>query len=1051
MPPKKTRSRTGSSQSSQPMHHRTRSISRDPSAEPQRQTRGTRKRRHSTDSDTSEQPTPATTPSKRNKKVKSTAQAEVDHQRLQDVVEDDAEDDDMLETVAGADATHSTEASHVKHVHFGAGDPQDENMLTSDDLEMDKDTATHITPHPRNMSIKRRITISPQGHGGYSESKRIKTTSTRHSLPSALSQDGEGVVAFVKKLEYAPLRELVYEGVQKLERIHQLDLDLSLHRQNNDNGRAQEIEEELAQLREEKKSLDMLVLAHQEEITYPELPSADLTTSRLSVHEPCLSSSQLRTQEDVIKTERETLRDSVMALSREATDARASLQVLEIEVQGLGFGANEDNVASIMHSIRDSFTHVRETLRDVLLEAAPHAASNQDLLDILVTNIKQFANRLHLQDQELLEKSRLTTELGNQVRGLVDHLAEAEWDKSKLKERFEHLDKENDAKERDIKDLQDELYTTSEENDTLHGELHDKTNEAQVLKDENLDFAQSIDRLTSSLQQYREEETRLTKLISTMEEEHRSGVSKMNQEREETVRDLEDRLDEETKLRTEAEQQSSEYHDAIDSLELQKAELESERDDICEQLASMATERDHEQGARESVEAELVERSEEVGELEMRIRKLEDDLEDLDSHLVDLKRLNDAERAQRESAEHELEKRDAEVEEFEQKLLQKGKEANELRQKLFEVQQQNGQQILELQQQALERDEQYQSDIGQEVERREKADELAQQRLDTTLELLTRLDDLEQEMRAELAQRDKRLEALAEQLAQKDGELETLRSDLQNVEDAYDIHIEEAEQQRIDLEGSVAALQDTITKREEQIASLRQEAFAMVENHNSGLEDRNAHIAELNHTVAELETNVTDLSREKGGLERRVEQEAEQMLEYQNEKQDEVESLKATIRDKQEKIQTVEDKAVVADRRWQELLGSRDVDIAMRDEEIQEKTQTITTLQASLQSMKAKIHEYVRTTNSRQGRLRDEAAAYQARLEEDGAELEKDGERVLQDIESLETFEEATVTTTVTHAQQELTRKTRGRKKRVVDSGIGMADSEDDRLSSVWA
>lgn len=943
MPPKKSKTQANAS-SSQPA----------PALQPTRVSG--RKRRHSDASNASDRPSSshsvsAATPSKRAKRGKAAAEPQPEM-----IVEETEEVIEEIETVVpeqpsmgpACDAVGGAESITVsKHVHFGGAT---EEELEDEDYEMEKTTATHITPHPRKMGVKRRTTASPNLAldvvAGDGVIKRVKRTSTRHSLPSALSgEDGQSVY-YVAEHDYAPLSEVLRERIERRkhqhaerqDRILALEVELDQAQQKNNRRRVKELEGDLLALREEQKlametkvlvdsellDKDMLVLEHQEEIAYPDLPTEfDVeTTHRTSSEEVHVRrssglresrSSAIEAADARWEVERQKFGDALVSLSKEANDAKAKLQVLEIELQGLGLHDGGFNAKDVLVSIRESFSRVRESLSQALPDSIPEGASNQDLIQILVTSVEDFSARLRLQDRELFDKEVVITDLSKQVQGLLDHLAEAEIRKQTLQERWNELDAANESKDRDMEDLQEDVDAVVQERDALQIALDAATEKIKELTQENVDFAASMHRLNESLLNYQKEETRLTLIITKMEEEHATDIAQMNREREEIIRDSDVRFNEQTTLRENAEQLAEERQSMIASLQLRIELIEAERESTRRDLEHMTSLRDEEHDARDNVEVDLKEKTEEVEELATRVDRLEDEMSDLNIELDNLRRAAENERVQREAAEADLDERNAEVEDLQLKVRDLGKQANELRQKLFEVQQENTRKVQELEQLASERDEQYQVDIAKKVERRELAEALSQQRATTIVELESQIADVEEEMRTLLAERDARIEGLEVEVANKDEEISALRVDLKSVEDLYEVEVAQNSKRREELEESITTLQITINAHEDSLERLRQEAVDATSLQAAEIEDRDTRIAELSHQIAAEEVANNDLRAEKLSLEKRVEKEAAEMLQLQAHKDEEIENLKNVIRDKQNKILIVEEKAVESD------------------------------------------------------------------------------------------------------------------------------------------
>ena len=999
-----------------------------------------RKRRHSDGSNVSDAPSSSQDVSEATKPIKKRRGRKAAQPEQEVIVE---EEEQVMGTGNSAppacDGPNEAQASQIeetikvsqssttKKVHFG--------IESGDEYEGDKSTATNITPHPRSkMSIKRRATTSP-----LESTKRSRTSRT--SLPSSLGLDGvadPGTI--VQEIQYAPLQTVLQKAMRRMEEAKRQT--------------AEQVDEDAPEegiKDDEMLDRDMLVLDTQEELEYPQLPTAPETPisssqtvskTETDMHERVEPITLGAAQRAQWAGERRDLADAVVALQKQSEEARADLKVLNIELRALGFSGADSQ--AVLDSIREAFGRVRDNLEAILPSTLPNEANNEDMLEILVANIKEFVNHVRTADKELREKNMVVSDLSRQVHGLVEHLAEKELKNNQLSEQWKELDVENDEKAREIEVLEEDLHAVQVERDEVQTELVDKTTEAEGLQGEKTQVEKSFERLTASLQGYRDEETRLTDLIAKMEDDHRNTVTNMNKEREETVQDLENRLDAETELRAEAEGLASDRQTQIKELETQKEAIESEHDELREELETVKEERDAEMEARETAEADLENKRVEVGDLEGRVDRLEEELEELNGQIETLRQLNDTERQQRQSAEQDLDERNAEIQDLGGKLREQGQQANELRQKLFEVQMNNEQRVQELEAAASERDEQYQNDMTGEVERREDAEDLAAQRAATIQDLKHKLEEVEQRMRELFAEKDERIAELEDDVTHVNNEIKLLREDLRAEQHVLDAELEQNKERNEELEGSILALQETISERETTIRDLQRQAMEAANEHDSQMEDRNATISELNHNVAALEADKADLQAEKNGLERRVEAEAMQMLEVQNEKADEIEALKESIRDKQAKVLNVEDKARHADKVWQETLEARDVEVKTLRASTENQGQTINSLIDQNVEIKCRFRDYHRRSSGYIADLEQALYGAKAVADEKGEALRADGDAELEAIEAMDDFAEMNPGETVHVQRNAVAKKTRGRKKRNVDSGIGLGEGAVD-------
>ena len=1001
------------------------------------------------------------------------------HQEISEFGGDATAEREMVEDEAIAASKPRLQA----HVRFDA---------VSDDDEMPP-TATNLTPHPRKATITRRFTQSPaasqrsQGslraslpafwNGSRTSSSRESTTLLKEINYNLLQAAVDSRVQRHKKalrrstMQLAKLRQ---EAAEMEGRIAELDVefeeqkDLALSADDDPaaQARLEELTNELETLRRQHSDFlalhglvdeNMYVLDGQE-VAYPELPSTsygELTLfdgkssigngeakKRTSSIRESFSLSQMT---DAWEAERREFQDAVLALSREAADAKGALNVLKIELDALGFGSGPDvDGKVIIASIRKSFMNIRESIDELLPDTLPDGATTEEVIEILVANLKEFTTRLRQQQTDMYQRDILISDLSRQVNGLLEHLADAKLKYENLSERFTGLDEEQDKLRREMEDLEERLARTEASREYLQQQSEERGEEAKALGRDHAEAIANIESLTISLETYRKEETRLTELIERMEREHAEGIGKIAKERGEAVEDLENRLDTEVRLRGEAERLGDERETEITKLQVQIERLQTERDSLLDEVAQLVADRDAEKASRETAESTLDEKTIEVEDLEGRVDRLEEELTILNEQLADLRSTNETNRIQREAAEKDLDDRNAEIELLNEKLKTTGAEANGLRMKLFEKQHENEKQVKELEQQMSDRDEQYQVDIADEVRRREEADDLAHQRAATILELEQRIEELELLMKNDVQERDERITELEAIVSDRDRTISDLNMDYQSLENELDAAKTQREEREEELQGSIRVLQENISELEEHISELKEQAIRDNDLHNSEIDDRNAEIATLHSQIEILRTTESELEARVAGLERRVEQEAENMLELQTAKDDEIADYRAQLEEKQAKILNVERKAAEADAAWQEVLTAKEEEIASLTKMTQVSEESTATLTLDFEALRAKFRAYVHKTNERFARVRAAAETVRVVAEDEGTQQMGDGERALEEVEGMQLSGRVEASKKTVAAQQSSSSAVkRGRKKgRVVDSGIGIAGRE---------
>ncbi|KAH9822911.1 biological adhesion [Teratosphaeria destructans] len=1021
------------------------------------------------------------------------------------------EDDAIMEDEVDATEVRS------KHVRFGNGEELDEE----EEVSTATNITPHPRKTLVTMKTKRRATMSPAGGSKrqrtisraslpavftQDDGEGTRLTQTFQFAPlsavlderirrrlrrNRLSEEQNEIEDLAKRdrRTTAELELLKQEAYDRNQQIEELVFQLEAQRQNvinlsdddEEHEKVRELEAEVAELKRElaahisnhrledhveiEPDNNMMVLDTHEDVEYPQLTQKTtdkyetggdvsvITTTKTAGSRKSLSQATAAWE-----SEREDYRSAIAVFSQEVNEAKAALEILRIELNGLGFGVadGQDGYLVILQSIRESFARIRDFMDDELPETVPDNATSSDLVEILVGNCRDVIQQLRAKQEDLSNKDTIIADLGNQVNGLIEHLAEAKIRRDTLEEQWRKLDVDNESKERSIDELEEELITANARVEELEDELAVKRQEASTLGNDHQQAIRSIEKLTISLENYRTEESRLQDLITRMEQEHRETVAKMAKEREETVDELEAKLDAEMDLRNKAEVLIKERQTEITRLEILVEQTATERDELQITLDSVKAERDLELEARETAEAELEQKDVTIEDLETRVTRLEEELQSLNTTLEQLRQINESERTQREAAEEELDDRNIQLEESKEKLVSMGKEANELRFKLHTAQQQHNDRVKELEAAASERDEQYQVDIAEEVARRETADELAQERSLQIADLQTKLEELELQMRNALAERDARIAELENESAEKSEEIEGLKLDLTSAENDLDVERTRFLDLKEESGASIRALQDTIAQHEASIQQLQEQEITLTDLHNSEVDDRNTQIADLHAQVEELTAVKTKLEKEKSGLERRVESEAEALLLLQNEKEDEIEHLNNLLREKQEKIVVVEQKAVEADRRWQEVLDAKDEELENMRIEAEEQTTTTTTATDQLKNLLAEYKAYIVRSSDTIRSLQTQYANALAAAEEEGNAQIADGDAVFAELNAIDvegllgktvTTKKTVVTQSSAGASSSSTsgaRRGRGRKsKRGMDSGIGM-DGEDE-------
>lgn len=1019
-----------------PKKSRVQRDSEPPAEAPARATRG-RKRRQSDASNVSVQSAGvqpdvvAGTPSKRRKQKQTVVEPMAGLEEHDEIVGDvdikQIMTDIDLPTQSHEIVAVQTTQNSSRGVHF------DE---VESDNEIHRTTAAHITPHPRKtFSLRRRTTASSTSTPSYA--KRVEVKTSRQSLPSALAQDEVKEYEIEEMtLQYAPYQEVLRPRMERLARIEALGAEYQAKQLAGDKEGALLVRDELLLLMpgqtgtaiDVDEYLDAVgrgdglsVLASQE-ITYPRLQIEDRVDESLSMSQ--IRDRPLRT-ESFPEVERRKLQDAILSLSAQAESAREERRLLEEELLGLGLAADTvQDPSTALVSIRQTFREIREELEEVLPGEADDSWSNVDVVRLLMSDVKSFAGRLRQQDKVIQDRTGIIGDLKSQIEGLLDLLAASKTQEERLADELNvlelrtkslsktcsDLDRSNEGKERDNEDLLEQVHVLEEERDDLDSKLQLKVKENKRFYDENLEYARNIVRLNDSLKDYQEEKTRLEHIVVQVEED----------------RDQRQR--------------------AIDELQGHMQALNADLDDTKAQLVQLTRLYEEETAARSTADADLKEKYEEISDLESRVQNLEQELETHAADLEELRNVNIAERKQREDAEAELDKRDEDIESLNEKLEARGLEANQLRQKLFEIQQGAKVQVEKLETDAAARDEQYQKDIAAEVARREAEEDLAARQQEVIVLHEQRIATLEIGMTDALAQRDGEIEALKLEVIDYRNEITRLEAARDNANAAADTNAYEREQLQEQLDTTIENLQSTIAMHVNTIAAMEKEAVDIASLHTSEIEDFQQRVAELNDHQEQSRIQIQQLETDVAGLEKRIEHEARETLTIQAQKDADIKELEQAIIDRDEKMLFVIEEAKDSEGNWRAQVAERDEEIEVLRASGQTQEKAVLTLETSLQSMKLKFSEYVRRSQERFVELQNALAAAKALADTRGSEHDRDSARVLEDIESMEVVSKVAVATTSVSTQEPkfVVKKSRGnKKKRVQDSGYYETEAEE--------
>ncbi|KAH0284760.1 hypothetical protein M436DRAFT_68084 [Aureobasidium namibiae CBS 147.97] len=1007
--------------------------------------------------------------------------SQIKRRKRQDASYDHPEDLTVLDEEESV--TLTTPASSARHVHFTEATSQGQ-----------KATSTHLTPHIRKtITTERRQTISPSKFEALSTpppksrlslpasfasspavtalfrplsqvlSERVKSRLRRTRLSEEIKEQRDGSEAHQ---ELVQLRQEIGEIEDLIRtRLNQLDVEKQLG-EDADDQKMEDMEAELAQLGEDladKKAQeaaipdldsidavdvineDMMVFDSSQGISYPNLPSSGTEVRTVTKVTDAVDISDAQTQialpDSTQEEERRAFKEAIQYWTDEASTAKSTLQILTIELQSLGFPG--ENSEAIIASIRETFASVRERLESAVPGVIPSNISDADLVELVIQHLETLASKVTEQEVFLADNDQLRQELANEIDGLLERLSQAEIRKRTLEIGYNELDANSQRDEQLIDSLSKELNKIEKNHDMAQTLISEKKAQLAELDRENRDQDATIAKLGEALEGYRANEANLQALITRMEQEANLKISDLTKASQAAVSVLEEQLRIEGTKRHTAEADADDKQNIITTLERRAEDDEANIDNLKQQLATLQGLHLAEQQAREVSEAVNDENTTLIAELEVNIEQAETELAQLKADLDNLRALEEAERRQREAAEAELDDRNNLVTELEQKLLASGKQANELRQKLFEVQQRSKETVAELQALAEERETKHAADqAAWELKFRDLNDAAVFAKIETKA-FQEQLEAVTAEMGQQLEERAVTIRDWAKKLDQLTAELKATKKELDNALISLD-QLQQASEARIaELVADVADLTGLVAQHEATIKVLNAEAQTTAQTHVIAITERDEKIADLNHDIYTAQNLINSLEAEKASLERRVEAEAVALLELQAERDDQIADLKINILNKQSEIENLGRKAQEVDRSWENVMNERNTEIEELREVGSENTITIARLTKLNAALKEKFRLYVRDSTATVQAMQEDMEQAVLSAGAKGGELREVGRRVLEEVEAMDTVTEmVTVASSSSAANPRLAKITKQarRNRRAYDSGIGVDD-----------
>ena len=573
--------------------------------------------------------------------------------------------------------------------------------------------------------------------------------------------------------------------------------------------------------------------------------------------------------------------------TRLLAESQGALRLVTIELQNLHFIDDGASTSEILLEMRRGFASLHAEVEKYFPNITADLTNGQ-----LLQKIPQLFSGVFFELQEklsLLGTSQKTEVLlRRQYEGVLDLLGESDERMQQLQNNLYTLDKSNDANQRTILDLEERVTDLTTLNNDREFEIKESNAQIQSLCNENEEKESSLSRLREAIGEYRVNLETITKTIAALEEEHGDTISRMEQEHAEAIQELQDELNAEADSREAAEAEAQQRQEYIEELESRIVHMESDVDIITTEMTALRHRLTAQTEAREVVEGERDAAADLVDQHACAIDNMNEQIADLKEQLAELRTNVAAEQSQREKTEADLDEANDQIEDLNNRVHNTGIQANELRSKLFELQQEKDATTAQLQEEAQDREDDLEQQLSAERVVREAAEttiaQLEQQiadtqddlgRLESSLVDMTEArDGLEQE-------RDMQVADVTSQLAD-------LKAKLVALENSTDSTI-------TSLEANITDLNNQVKRQQTEIKHLVEEAY---EKDNLHTEEKGAlqeKIDDLQDQLDARNMENEDYRRENASLSKRVEDEAQELLNIVGSHSEQVGALTDTI------------------------------------------------------------------------------------------------------------------------------------------------------------
>ncbi|KAF1838582.1 hypothetical protein BDW02DRAFT_564945 [Decorospora gaudefroyi] len=739
--------------------------------------------------------------------------------------------------------------------------------------------------------------------------------------------------------------------------------------------------------------------------------------------------------------------------SKALGESQGALRIISIELQNLRFIQAGASTTDILTEMRHGFENLREET-DKFFPGTTAGLTNQQLLRKIPELFSGIFFELKEKVTDLNNAQKTEVLLRRQYEGVLDLLGDSEERVKELETDVSTLDRSNEDKQCAILDLEERNNVLAQLTNDQEAQLQDNDATIAGLQDENDDKETSLERLREAIEQYRTDLDQVTNTATEFETTHYETIARMEEDHNDRVQTLEAELGAEQEGREAAEAEVKQKDEYIETLEVSIARMEEDVDNITTDMAALKERLSTQTEAREAAEGERDEQVEQVYKHATTIETLNGTITELKKEIVDYRDNLAAERAQREKTEADLDEANEKIEDLNTRLHDAGLQANELRSKLFQLQQDKEATIVELQEEAEDRENALNEQLADQVELRQTGENtivlLKQQIVQLEGELATieaNLADMT-EARNELEQdRDTQVTKLASQLA----DLKTKYAALENSTNST----------ITSLQANITDLNNLVQRQQTEIADLTEE---VAEKDRIYFEDATLlkdKIDALEEDLAAQRTENEGYRRENDSLSQRVESEANELLNIVGSHNKQIDSLNTALKNHEDTIKNLQDTSANRATKYEEMLEDRNNEITEMRLLGDARLENIVLLEAQIEDMKETFRRAEEDTRATMDTLMQTQRQLQEQNERLADDLKRRNQDALQAVQEmkLKRVEVKTqgvdlhrvVNGKVAKTSEKIKIGKKGRKKvakRQWDSGFGVDENvEDEELN----